>query len=140
MRYPSAVGLTEQDGKKDAQSFEILGRYEARLSKQLLQYQHELERLQAVRALTLPNHDREGVAVAQTTEPAPLNHESASFGRPTPTYLMSAQPGSQKWKSRTMTGRPVFAESARENVLFPAPAMPVTTTRRPTDARGMSLI
>jgi hypothetical protein len=38
-------------------------------------------------------------------------------------------------------GRPVFAESARENVLFPAPAMPVTTTRRPTEiARGMSLI
>src|SRR5580704_1788668 len=40
-----------------------------------------------------------------------------------------------------MTGRPVFADSARENVLFPAPAMPVTTTRRPTEfARWMSLI
>src|ERR1035441_4148254 len=35
--------------KKDAQSFEILGRYESRLSRQLLQYQKELERLQAVR-------------------------------------------------------------------------------------------
>ena len=35
-----------------------------------------------------------------------------------------------------MTGRPVFAESARENVLFPAPAMPVTTTRRPTELAG----
>ena len=34
-----------------------------------------------------------------------------------------------------MTGRPVFAESARENVLLPAPAIPVTTTRRPT-SRG----
>jgi hypothetical protein len=38
-------------------------------------------------------------------------------------------------------GRPVFAESARENVLFPAPAMPVTTTRRPTEiAPEISLI
>ena len=27
-----------------------------------------------------------------------------------------------------MTGRPVLAESARENVLLPDPAMPVTTT------------
>ena len=31
-----------------------------------------------------------------------------------------------------MTGRPVFVESIRENVLFPAPAMPVTTMRLPT--------
>src|SRR6516225_9881824 len=32
-----------------------------------------------------------------------------------------------------MPGRPVLADSARENVLLPAPAMPVTTTRRPTE-------
>jgi hypothetical protein len=31
-----------------------------------------------------------------------------------------------------MTGRPVFVESIRENVLFPAPAMPVTPMRLPT--------
>ena len=31
-----------------------------------------------------------------------------------------------------MTGRPVFVESTRENVLFPAPAIPVTTMRFPT--------
>ena len=30
-----------------------------------------------------------------------------------------------------MTGKPVFAASAREKVLFPDPAMPVTRTRRP---------
>ena len=68
--------------KKDAQSFEILGRYEARLSKQLLQYQKELERLQAVR--------KAEAAVSQTTETAQLNHELASFGKPAPAYVMSA--------------------------------------------------
>lgn len=30
-----------------------------------------------------------------------------------------------------MSGRPVLAASANEGVLFPAPASPVTTTRRP---------
>ena len=76
--------------KQDAHAFEILGRYEARLSKQLLQYQKELERLKAVRVL--PNHDRQEVAGAQTTQTAPLNTESASFGKPAPTYVMSAAP------------------------------------------------
>src|ERR1700689_2289210 len=65
--------------KKDAQSFEILGRYEARLSRQLLQYQNELGRMQAARALA--NRDHKGVVGAQTKETAPLNPESASFGR-----------------------------------------------------------
>ena len=38
------------------------------------------------------------------------------------------------------TGRPVLADNARENVLLPAPAMPVTTIRRPTEnPGGMSL-
>jgi hypothetical protein len=48
--------------KKDAHAFEILGRYEARLSKRL----------------------------RQTTEIAPLNPESASFGKPAPDYVMTA--------------------------------------------------
>jgi hypothetical protein len=30
-----------------------------------------------------------------------------------------------------MTGKPVFAASEREKVLFPDPAIPVTRTRRP---------
>ena len=38
-----------------------------------------------------------------------------------------------------MTGRPVLAERTRENVLLPAPDMPVTTTRRPT-ARSPGLL
>jgi hypothetical protein len=75
--------------KKDAQSFEILGRYESRLSRQLLQYQKELERLQAIR--TLQSRDGKGAVVAQTTETAPLNPESASFGKPAPAYVMTAQ-------------------------------------------------
>jgi hypothetical protein len=70
--------------KKDAQSFDILGRYESRLSKQLLQYQKELERLQAVRAHAA------SAAPTQTTETTPLNPESASFGKQPPAYVMSA--------------------------------------------------
>jgi hypothetical protein len=31
-----------------------------------------------------------------------------------------------------MTGKPVLAASASENVLFPDPAIPVTMTRRPS--------
>ncbi len=71
--------------KKDAQSFEILGRYEGRLSKQLLHYQKEFERLQAVRKA-------EEAAAVQTTESAPLNQKSASFGEIAPTWVMSAVP------------------------------------------------
>jgi hypothetical protein len=76
--------------KKDTQSFEILGRYESRLSKQLLQYQKELERLQTAR--TLQNQDLPGAVVSQTQETAPLNRESASFGKPAPAYIMSTNP------------------------------------------------
>jgi hypothetical protein len=74
--------------KKDAQSFEILGRYEARLSKQLLQYQHELERLKTVRKAETAAPEK----ISQTEETATLNHESASFGKPAPTYVMTASP------------------------------------------------
>ena len=71
--------------KKDAQSFEILGRYEARLSRQLLQYQKEFERLQTVRKA-------EATAAAQTKETAPLKPDPASFGTTAPAWLMSASP------------------------------------------------
>jgi hypothetical protein len=74
--------------KQDAHAFEILGRYECRLSKQLLQYQKELERLKAVR--TLQSRDGEGAVAAQTTETALLNPESASFGKQAPAYVMRA--------------------------------------------------
>lgn len=42
------------------------------------------------------------------------------------------QPGAQLCRSRWIKGRPDFAANWRENVLFPAPAMPVTTTRLST--------
>ena len=38
-----------------------------------------------------------------------------------------------------MTGKPVFAASEREKVLFPDPAIPVTRTRRPI-SKAASLI
>ena len=74
--------------KKDAKAFEILGRYEARLSKQLLQYQQELERLKAVRKAEAIEAEK----ISQTTDSEPLNNESASFGKPVPAYVMSAVP------------------------------------------------
>ena len=72
--------------KKDAHAFEILGRYEARLSKQLLQYQKELERLKTVRKAETAEAEK----TSQTAETEPLNHESASFGKTVPAYVMSA--------------------------------------------------
>jgi hypothetical protein len=69
--------------KKEAQSFEILGRYESRLSKQLLQYQKEIERLKTARMA-------KDSSVSQTQETASLNPESASFGKNAPAYVMSA--------------------------------------------------
>jgi hypothetical protein len=71
--------------KQDAHAFEILGRYEARLSKQLLQYQKELERLKTVRKA-------EAAAVSQTEETVTVNRETASFGKPAPTYVMERIP------------------------------------------------
>ena len=72
--------------KKDAHAFEILGRYEARLSKQLLQYQHELERLKTVRKAEAAEAEQ----ISQVAQPATLSPESASFGRPAPTYINQA--------------------------------------------------
>ena len=74
--------------KKDAQSFEILGRYEGRLSRQLLKYQKEFERLQTVRKAEAT----EAEAAAQTKENKPLTTESASFGTTGPAHLMSSTP------------------------------------------------
>jgi hypothetical protein len=38
-----------------------------------------------------------------------------------------------------MTGKPVFAASEREKVLFPDPAIPVTSTRRPIAEAASSI-
>ncbi|MDP9052921.1 MAG: hypothetical protein M3N93_01250, partial [Acidobacteriota bacterium] len=71
--------------KEDAPAFDLLGRYEARLSKQLLQYQKEFERLQTVRKAEAAAQTN-----VQTEQSTPLNPDSASFGRPVPARVMSA--------------------------------------------------
>ena len=58
--------------KDEAKSFDVLGRYEARLTRQILLYKKELERLQAM-------------------ENRVVEYESASFGKtPAPLYVMRA--------------------------------------------------
>ena len=49
------------------------------------------------------------------------------------------QPGFHWYRSRWITGKPVFADSARENVLFPDPAIPMTSTRWPMAPAGPSI-
>ena len=49
------------------------------------------------------------------------------------------QPGFHSYRSRWITGKPVFADSARENVLFPDPAIPMTSTRWPMAPAGPSI-
>ena len=66
--------------KADAHSFEILGRYEMRLHRQLMNYQHELERLHNAR--------KAEENVRQTEEPQALTPEMGSFGNPVPKYVM----------------------------------------------------
>jgi hypothetical protein len=68
---------------ENADSFEKLGRYEARISRQLLQYTAELERLQKIRRFH-EAMERDGVSThpSQPTETKPPADESASFGKP----------------------------------------------------------
>jgi hypothetical protein len=73
--------------KADAHVFDTLGRYEARLSRQLHQYQKELERLQAIRkaeAAAKPAEEN----VSQLKAAKPVNPDLASFGNPVPAYVM----------------------------------------------------
>jgi hypothetical protein len=85
-RYAAMIGQTLA-WKKDAHAFEILGRYEARLSRQLLQYQKELERLQAIRKVAEAEAAKP-VEVSQPTETTPVNPGVASFGNPLPHFVM----------------------------------------------------
>ncbi len=102
--------------KKDAQSFEILGRYEARLSRQLLQYQKEFERLQTVRKA-------EAATAAQTQETAPLTTESASFGTTAPAYVMSSAPTPLATSAAPQPPQP---HSSPRNYKNPPPHPPMT--------------
>ena len=69
--------------KNESHHFDLLGRYEARLSKQLLNYQKELERLQTL-------HKAEESRQPQQT--APVNPDMASFGNTPSTLIMKAAP------------------------------------------------
>ncbi len=59
-------------------SFDVLGRYEARLTRQVLQFTLELERLQKARM------------AGQPAEIKPDTPKSASFGKPAPAQVMRA--------------------------------------------------
>ena len=76
-----------QAWKDDAHSFDILGRYEARLTKQFALFTKELERLQANRKA---EDTRLSAASSQPTQSIPVTPEVASFGKPLSTYVMSA--------------------------------------------------
>jgi hypothetical protein len=116
---PNEPALEEDEGiarmmgqarawKQDAHAFEILGRYEARLSKQLLQYQLELERLKIIRK----TEAAEAENISQTTETATLNHDSASFGKTPPTYVMSAREPLPPPARLLVPPTPTFPEAA----------------------------
>jgi hypothetical protein len=88
-RYAAMIGQTVA-WKKEAHAFEILGRYEARLSRQLLQYQRELERLQAIRKSAEAEEavKAASVEVSQPTEIKPIGPDLASFRNPVPYFVM----------------------------------------------------
>jgi hypothetical protein len=69
--------------KADAQIFDTLGRYEGRLSRQLLQYQKELERLQGAR--------KADENISQPKATAAVNPDLASFGNPVPAFVMQEE-------------------------------------------------
>jgi hypothetical protein len=68
-----------------AKSFDLLGRYESRLAKQLLAFTRELERLQGDR------RDRERTqALIHPEQIKTHNNDLASFGNSGPQFVMSA--------------------------------------------------
>jgi hypothetical protein len=68
-----------------ARSFDLLGRYESRLTKQLLAFTRELERLQSDR------RDRErSEALIHPQQNEAHNPDLASFGKSSPQFVMSA--------------------------------------------------
>jgi hypothetical protein len=82
---------------ENADSFEKLGRYEARISRQLLQYTAEFERLRTIRQ-NRENWEeiraqRKPVEPAQTTETEPPVDESGSFRQTPPESPDSNRPG-----------------------------------------------
>jgi hypothetical protein len=69
---------------KQADSFEKLGRYEGRISRQMLQYMHELDRIQNLRKSEMVAAEKS----VQDIEGKKDNHKLASFRRrPSPDFV-----------------------------------------------------
>ena len=84
-----------------ANSFDLLGRYETRLSRQLLKYQQEFERLQAERK-SRP---------AEEKEQDPF--DPASFGKISPAFI--AGPGTYRVMTPLLPPEPVEKPEIQEN-------------------------
>ena len=93
-----------------ANSFDVLGRYESRLSRQLLKYQEEFERLQTVRK------EQERIDRNRSTNEIKRDQfDPASFGKPSADilkgfHLMSYLPPPKDWK------KPVDTPATENNV------------------------
>ena len=99
--------------KDEAKSFDVLGRYEARLTRQLLLYRNELERMQTNRK------------AAEAIEKESVNPELASIGKtPPPVYVMSA--ASAEVSVQIIETKPLNPESASfgRNRIEPLPPLP----------------
>ena len=93
-----------------ANSFDLLGRYESRLARQLLKYQEEFERLQTVRK------EQERIDRNRSTNEIKRDQfDPASFGKPSADilkgfHLMSYLPPPKDWK------KPVDTPATENNV------------------------
>ncbi len=73
---------------KQADSFEKLGRYEGRISRQMLQYMRELDRVQNLRKSEILVQNAAPAEFGETTESKGDNNRLASFRRiPSPDWL-----------------------------------------------------
>jgi hypothetical protein len=110
-----------------ANSFDLLGRYEARLSRQLLKYQEEFERLQAARKLQ--EREDEGRSAEQIQRD---KFDPASFGKIAPELLTG--PGSWRILSHLPPPRDLQKPCTTGDLVagaFPGLQCPVTSTPVP---------
>jgi hypothetical protein len=109
------MGAQTRSWIERAASFDILGRYENRLSRQLLNYQEEFERLQAAR-----KQQERADAHRSFKEIKRDAFDLASFGKVAPELL--AGPGSYRILSHLPPPKPVADSVAREIVAGEAAA------------------
>jgi len=118
----------ETDSSQPSGSWEPRGLRSPRRNARHAQSHQGVARTTSVSARS--NRRSLSTSLLSTIHSSPAS-SSRCFSRNSPSATRT-QPGFQLWRSRWITGRPTFVDSARENVLFPAPAMPVTTIRLPT--------